>query len=199
MLLRLICSAAALMLSFNVFAADSAIVDFIACIQNSKYGQYENEQLESIHGQWASLIEETDKEIKTMQDKLQDQEYLDGLSADGEKELKMKMQNLVNDKIKYQNQLYQILQHAQYFIIQQISEQITKAAEQLASQKKFDILVRKDHTLYHKPHLEITESVITIMDQNFANDKSLSENSIKNQFPLPPKGIDTNATEEVKK
>lgn len=185
MFLRFVCICAATLISFSTFA-ESAIVDFISCVQNSKYGQHENEQLENIHGQWAALIETTDKELKGLQEKLQDQEYLDGLSPEGEKELKAKMQALVNDKIKYQNQLYQILQHAQYFIIQRISEQISKAGEKLSTQKKFDMLVRKDHILYHKPNLEITDEVITIMDQNFANDKSLSENSLQNQFPLPP-------------
>ncbi|MFA6502608.1 MAG: OmpH family outer membrane protein, partial [Parachlamydiales bacterium] len=98
------------------YAADTkamtGTVNFMTVITDSKYGKSEQEQLENIKKQWTKLIEETDKELQDVSTKLEDQDYLDGLSPEAEDELKAKKQNLLQDISKYQNQLYQILNQA---------------------------------------------------------------------------------------
>jgi outer membrane protein len=153
------------------------IVNFMTVITDSKYGKNEQEQLENIKKQWTTLIEETDKELKEISDKLEDQEYLDGLSPEAEDELKTKKQNLMQDISKYQNQLYQIMNQANYFFIQKMSQNITVASEKVAQDKKLDLVLNKEACFYTSPKIDITTLVITEMDKNYDNEVSKNEAS----------------------
>jgi outer membrane protein len=155
------------------------VVNFSTCISESKYGKKEQSQLENIKKQWTTLIEETEKELKGVVSKLEDQEYLEGLSPEATDELKLKYQTLSSDMSKYQNQLYQILNQAQYFFIQKISSQISKACEELAKQKNLNIIVNKEACFYTKKALDITPSTLKVMDKNFEKDEKLSKKEEK--------------------
>lgn len=164
------------------YAADTkamtGTVNFMTVITDSKYGKSEQEQLENIKKQWTKLIEETDKELQDVSTKLEDQDYLDGLSPEAEDELKAKKQNLLQDISKYQNQLYQILNQANYFFIQKMSQNISKASEKVAQDKKLDVILNKEACFYSNPKIDITTLVITEMDKNFESDSSKNEASM---------------------
>jgi len=177
------------------YAIDSraliGIVNFMTVITDSKYGKNEQEQLENIKKQWTTLIEETDKELKEVSDKLEDQDYLDGLSPEAEDELKAKKQNLMQDISKYQNQLYQIMNQANYFFIQKMSQNISVASEKVAQDKKLDVVLNKEACFYSNPKIDVTTLVIAEMDKNFdketsKNEKENSEKGVANQNAKPP-------------
>jgi len=154
------------------------VVNFTSCITDSKYGKNEQDQLEKIRQQWISLIEETEKEIKSIADKLEDQEYLDGLSPEAENQMKAKYQTLNEDIVKYQNQLYQVLNQANYFFMQKMTNSISKASETVAKDKKLQLMLNKEAAFYYAPEMDVTKSVIAQMDTNFDNDikeKKVSE------------------------
>ena len=153
----------------------SAVVNFSQCITDSKYGKYEQEQLEKIKGQWSTLIEGTEKELKELSEKFEDQDYLDGLSPEAEEEMKTKYRSLNEDMNKYQNQLYQVLNQANYFFIQKMSNNISQAAEMVAKEKKLDVVLNKEACFYCNPDMEVTSLVISEMDKTFENQK-ISEN-----------------------
>jgi len=167
--------------SQSLFAMDSraviGIVNFMTCITDSKYGKNEQEQLENIKKQWSSLIEETEKELNELTSKFEDQDYLDGLSPEAEEDLKLKHQTLNQDIMKYQNQLYQILNQANYFFIQKMTTNISKASESIASNKKLDIVLNKEACFYTNPKIDITDLVIKEMDKNFEKDTAKNENA----------------------
>ncbi len=56
----------------------------------------------------SSTLEKTDKELEEMAKKLQDQDYMDGLSPTAENDLKQKFQTLSQEFSRYQNQYYQL-------------------------------------------------------------------------------------------
>jgi outer membrane protein len=176
--------------STSCFAMDSrafiGIVNFMTCITDSKYGKNEQEQLENIKKQWTSLIEETEKELTEVNSKFEDQDYLDSLSPEAEEQLKIKQQTLQQDLGKYQNQLYQILNQANYFFIQKMSNNIAKASETIAQEKKLDIVLNKEACFYNNPKIDITALVIKEMDKNF--DKETAKNETekeKNAIAIP--------------
>jgi len=175
-ILLLICSSSA-------FAMDSklviGVVNFMTCLTDSKYGKNEQEQLENIKKQWSSLIEETEKELTDVNAKFEDQDYLDGLSPEAEEELKMKQSALHQDLAKYQNQLYQILNQANYFFIQKMSSNISKASESIAENKKLDLVLNKEACFYNNPKIDITDLVIKQMDQNFDKETAKNEQNGK--------------------
>ena len=99
-----------LCLSATVFANGSApigVVNFAACITESKTGQKEQEGMESMRKQMSSMIEDTEKELKELTAKFEDTEFLDSLSPKTEEEMKLKFQTLQEDLGRYQNQFYQ--------------------------------------------------------------------------------------------
>jgi len=173
---------ASLLLAGSTFAADNAligVVNFTTCITDSKSGKKEQENMENVRNQMASLIEDTEKELKEIAAKFEDTELLDSLSPKAEEEMKVKYQALQEDLGRYQNQYYQVLQHAQYQLIQKMSGNIAKAAETIAKQKNLDYVINKEACFYIRSDLDMTNAVITEMDKAFEVQaaKKLSENS----------------------
>lgn len=170
--------------STSAFAIDTrpltGVVNFMTCITDSKYGKNEQEQLENIKKQWTSLIEETEKELNEISAKFDDQDYLDSLSPEAEEQLKIKHQTLNQDIAKYQNQLYQILNQANYFFIQKMSNNISKASETIAQDKKLDIILNKEACFYNNPKMDITDLVIKEMDKNFDKETAKNETEKEN-------------------
>lgn len=174
----------ALLSSKSLFALDSkaivGVVNFTSCLTDSKFGKQEQQNLENIRKQMTSIIEETEKELKDISGKLEDQEYLDGLSPKAEEELKVKYQSLNEDMMRYQNQYYQVLNQANYQIVQKLSSTIAKASEKIAKEKNLSYVMNKEACFYYKPELEVTQLVIQEMDKSFELDqkaKKLSENA----------------------
>ena len=157
------------------------IVNFLTCVTESKYGKHEQEQMENLKNQWTSLIEQTDKELKSLTEKFKDQEYMDGLSPEAESEMKGKYKALSEDMAKYQGQLYQVLQQANYFFLQKMQAFISKASEKVATQKKLGIILNKEAAFYHKTDMDVTTSVVTEMDKNFDQDKKIADNKDKKE------------------
>ena len=170
---------ASLLLAGSTFAdnALTGVVNFTTCITDSKSGKKEQENMEAIRNQMASLIEDTEKELKELSAKFEDTELLDSLSPKAEEEMKVSFQALQEDLGRYQNQYYQVLQHAQYQLIQKMSGNIAKAAETIAKQKKLDYVINKEACFYIRSDLDVTNAVIAEMDKSFESAKKLSENA----------------------
>lgn len=167
------------------------VVNFATCITDSKAGKKEQENMETMRRQMASLIEGTEKEMKEISAKFDDAEYLEGLSPKAEEELKARFQSLQDDLGRYQNQFYQMLNHANYQMMQKISTTISKAAERIADERKLDYVMNKEACFYIRPNLEITKDVIGEMDKNFdleAKAKKVADNE---------EGLQINAGEET--
>lgn len=161
------------LLSLSLTAAESpliGVVNFAACITESKAGKKEQENMEAMRDQMSHLIKDTETELKEIASKFEDPEYLDSLSPKAEEEMKMKFQTLQEDLNRYQNQFYQVLNHANYQMIQKMSGAITKAAEIVASEKKLDYVMNKEACFYIRPDFDVTSSVISEMDKTFELD-----------------------------
>ena len=170
---------ATLCLGASAFANDNApigVVNFASCITESKSGQKEQGNMENIRKQMSSMIEDTEKELKEISTKFEDTEFLDSLSPKAEEEMKLKYQTLQEDLGRYQNQFYQVLQQAQYQLIQKMSGTIAKAAEVVAKENGLDYVINKEACFYIRSDLDVTNAVIGEMDKSFDTSKKLSEN-----------------------
>lgn len=179
-----ILSAAAVLfavVSGPAFAEDASligVVNFSNCITDSKSGRKEQENMENLRKQMASLIENTEKELREISSKFEDTEYLDSLSPKAEEDLKMKHQALQEDLGRYQQQFYQVLQHAQYQMVQKMSNTIAAAAEKIAQNNKLNYVMNREACFYIRPDLDVTELVVAEMDRAFdSTSQNLSENS----------------------
>lgn len=167
--------AAAGLCASTAFAAEESIIGMVnlaSCMSESKLGQQEQETLQNVQSQMISLMEDTDKELKEIEGKLKDADYLDSLSPQAEAELQAQREQLARSLGQYQNQFYQMMQQAQYQIYQKVLTNITKASEKIAKEKKLDYILNKEACFYIRPDLDVTNNVISEMDRSFDLDKA---------------------------
>lgn len=165
--------------SLSADALMTGVVNFTTCVTDSKYGKKEQENFESLRKQMATMIESTEGQLKEIAAKFEDTEYLDSLSPKAEEEMKIKFQTLQEELARYQNQFYQVLNHANQQLIQKINTSISLAAKEIAEKQKFDYVINKEACFYTRPGLDVTTLVIAEMDKKFdldAKSKKISDN-----------------------
>lgn len=166
---KLFILAAISLASLQLSAAEQkvGIVNFGSCIQESKLGKQEQNALETMRKQFVTLIEDTDKQLREMSDKLQDKDYLDGLSKEAEEQMKNKMGQLSEEMNRYQQQYYQFMQQSQHKILQTVANGINNAAEQIATAKGYNLIINKEMCFFYNPTLDITNEVVQAMDKHY--------------------------------
>jgi outer membrane protein len=167
--------------SSALFAGETTIgvVNFGTCFADSKFGKKEQENFENLRKQMTTLIENTDKELKEIIAKLED---ADSLSPKAKEELDAKRLGLEEEMGRYQNQFYQLLQHANYQMMQKVNNNISAAAEKVAKQKKLDYIINREMCYYISSDHDVTAAIVSEMDHEFDMEsakegKKLSENS----------------------
>ncbi len=162
---------ALLALSCGTLCADASskmgVVNFGTCATDSKQGKQEQASFEALKKQMGSLMEDTEKQLKDLSDKFNDKDYMDGLSPAAEEELKTKFRNLSEEMNRYQQQFYQVLQQANYKMLQNINQGITTASEKVAAAKGVGLVLNKEACFYYLSSLDITADVVKEMDKLF--------------------------------
>lgn len=147
--------------------AKEGIVNFANCVTDSKLGKQEQAAFEATRKQFFSLLEDTDKQIKDLNTKLQDKDTLEGLTPEAIKEMKDKVAQLGEELYHYNQQYNQFISQGQYRFVQNIMSGATRAAEKVATAKGFTTVANKDAYLYYSPSLDITADVVKEMDVTF--------------------------------
>ena len=140
------------------------IVNFTTCMTESKTGKQEQASFESLKNQMSSLLEDTEKQLNEITSKFNDPEFMDGLSPDGEEEMKTKFQMLNEETSRYQNQYYQVLNQANMKVVQSMSTAIQEAAEKVAKAKKISMVINKEACFFYtlvlmSPTLSLLSSI----------------------------------------
>ncbi len=156
--------------------ANIGVVNFASCITDSKLGKQEQASFEALKKQLSTLLEDTDKQLVEINNKLNDPEFMDGLSPEGEDELKNKFRMLNEELNRYQAQYYQVLNQANMRIVQLLSSNIGTAAEKVAKDKHLSMVVNKEACFFFATQLEVTNLVIDEMDRVY-------EQESKKQIP----------------
>lgn len=156
----------------NLSAAESkeGIVNFANCVTDSKLGKQEQASFEATRKQFYTLLEDTDKQIKDYNAKLQDKDTLDGLSPEAEQEMRAKVAQLTEEFYQYNQQYNQFISQGQYRFVQAIMSGAIHAAEKVAASKGYTKIANKDAYLYYSPSLDITADVIKEMDKTFEDE-----------------------------
>ncbi len=160
----------------------AGIVNFATCVTESKYGKQEQEAFESIKKQMGAYIEDTEKQLKEVANKLNDSDHMDGLSPEGTQELNAKFQALQEEMYRYQQQYNQLMSQAQYQLIQKINGYIQSASRSIAQKKKLDYVMNKEAVFFYHVDLDITNDVIAEMNKDF--DKNQKNQSNENQTSI---------------
>ncbi|MGE3954498.1 MAG: OmpH family outer membrane protein [Parachlamydiales bacterium] len=151
------------------------ILDFQQCVDNSKEGKEQGEQLKSIEAQLSSTIQETEKGLQEIIQKAQDPDYRDSLSPEAEREMLQRGQMLHGQLQEQRQQFYQIMQQAEMQVIQQLRVGVARAAGVVAKKYNLDLVLPENATFYFKSGMDITKDVITELDKQFDQDKKQKE------------------------
>ncbi len=163
-------------------AENFGVVNFANCISDSKLGKAEQVNFENLKKQLGSHLEGSEKELNELAGKLNDAEYMDGLSPEAEMELREKVRALNEDMMRYQNQYYQILNQSNMKIVQQISSEVATAAASVAKSQKKTAVLNKEACFFYDPSLDITNLVVAEMDKTFdQNAKKNAEQASKTE------------------
>jgi outer membrane protein len=147
------------------------IVDFANCVAESKVGKEEQSNFDNMKQQLGAHLEQTEKELTGLASKLNDPDYMDGLSPEAEQDLKEKIHSLNDELSRYQNQYYQVLNQANMKVVQKLNAKVNEAAEQVAKDKKLNLVLHKDVCFFSASDLDITSSVVEKMDKAYEKEK----------------------------
>ena len=145
------------------------VVDFKVCLESSKLGKLEQGRFEEIKKQMEASIEAKEKELNEMAPKFKD-EYIDTLTPEAEGELKEKFRRLSQELSQHQNQYYQLLNQANFQIVQKISDWIATASEKVAKDKSLDIVLNDEACFFVAPSYDISIDVVKELDERFAKE-----------------------------
>ena len=122
------------------------------------------------------MLGDTEKQLNEVAQKLQDQDYLDGLSPEGETELKGRFQALNEEMQRYQQQFYQVLQQANTKLVQTMASKINDASKSVAKDYKIPLILSKEAAFFYDEKFDITQVVINQLNEEFESDsKKLSQ------------------------
>ncbi len=159
----------------DLSAADKVIkvgvVDFKACVEKSKFGKKEQANFDALKKQMEGVLEEKEKALTEVSKKMNDPDYLDSLSPEAEAELKHKYRSLTQELAQHQQQFYQMLNQANFKIIQKITEEIGKASKSIAQAKGLDLIVHEESTFYFDKALDISNDIIKVLDTALLDDE----------------------------
>ncbi len=160
----------------------TGVVNFTTCVTESKHGKKEQENFESLRKQMSSMIENTESQLRELSAKFEDTEFLDSISPQKEEEMKNKFQALQEELSRYQNQFYQVLNHANHQMVQKISSAISIASKEVAEKNKLDYVINKEACFYIRSDLDVTTQVISAMDKKYELDQKNKKVSDNEEF-----------------
>ena len=146
------------------------MVNFKKCVEESKLGKSEQSLFEGQKKQMEQELEKKQKEIKDLAPKFND-EYLDSLTPEAEKELKGKFQKINEEFTEQQNQFFQAMDQSHLSRMQKIYDMTAKASEAVAKEKKLDLVLNDEVCFYHDKKVDgfdVTGDVIKKLDELFA-------------------------------
>lgn len=156
-----------LLLGTSLFGESLPIgfVNFKVCAEKSLHGKQEKSAFEAMKRQMSETLEKTDREISDLAKKLEDQEFMDGLTPTAQEEMKAKFQTLTQDFARYQNQFYQLMNQANIKVVQTLHQSVSTASEVVRERHHLAVILSEDSTLAVAGSLDLTEEVIAEMDQ----------------------------------
>ncbi len=161
------------------------IVNMENVFMETKLGKQEQASFETMRKQFATLLEDTEKQLRDLHEKLSDKDTLDGLSPEAEAEMKNKFAQLSEEMNRYQQQYSQFLQQGQQRLVQSIFGGITQASEKLAAAKGYTMILNKQACFYSAPTLDVTTDMIKEMDKNFEEEAKKQAAAAPAATPAP--------------
>ncbi|MBQ8499038.1 OmpH family outer membrane protein [Chlamydia sp.] len=145
------------------------IVNLRRCLEESALGKKESAEFEKMKTQFSNSMAKMEEELSSIYSKLQDDDYMEGLSESAATELRKKFEELSAEYNTAQGQYYQILNQSNLKRMQKIMDEVKKASEIVRVQEKLVALFNEDIILSIDASADKTDAVIKILDDSFQN------------------------------
>jgi outer membrane protein len=152
-----------------------AILSFTNCITESKLAKKEQEALNALIKQYTPLLEDSEKQIKELREKIQDKDFMNSLAPEAETALKEQWFQLNDTLNRQRNEFDFILQQNKGLAMQTIAKSAQEASKQVAQEKNIVLVLGKDACFFSAAELDITEEVIKKMDAAFEESNKTSK------------------------
>jgi outer membrane protein len=150
-----------------------AIVNFKHCLENSKLGRQEQSRFDEIKKQMETQLEDKEKQLNDLAPKFKD-DYLDTLTPEAEAELKNKAKTINQEFYQLQNQYGQLMNQAQFQIVQKLTDWIAQASSKIAKQKSIDIILNEEACFSVSPNYDISKDVVKELDTMLSKDEKVT-------------------------
>lgn len=161
------------LVSSPAFAASSTstigIVNLRRCLEESALGKKEAAEFEKMKKQFSNNMGKMEEELSSIYSKLQDDDYMEGLSESAATELRKKFEELSAEYNTAQGQYYQILNQSNLKRMQKIMDEVKKASEIVRVQEGLSALLNEDVVLAVDASADKTDDIIKILDDSFQN------------------------------
>ena len=161
------------LVSSPAFAASSTstigIVNLRRCLEESALGKKEAAEFEKMKKQFSNSMGKMEEELSSIYSKLQDDDYMEGLSESAATELRKKFEELSAEYNTAQGQYYQILNQSNLKCMQKIMDEVKKASEIVRVQEGLSVLLNEDVVLAIDASADKTDDIIKILDDSFQN------------------------------
>lgn len=161
------------LVSSPAFAASSTstigIVNLRRCLEESALGKKEAAEFEKMKKQFSNSMGKMEEELSSIYSKLQDDDYMEGLSESAATELRKKFEELSAEYNTAQRQYYQILNQSNLKRMQKIMDEVKKASEIVRVQEGLSVLLNEDVVLAIDASADKTDDIIKILDDSFQN------------------------------
>ncbi len=156
----------------------TGIINFTTCITESKYGKQEQEAFDQVKNKMIALMNDLEKQLKEIAEKLQDSEYIDSLSPEAEQETKSRFQALNEELGRYQNQYYQVMSQANMKFIQVMNTHVSSASQIIAKKENLSMIFKKEACFYCDPNQDMTILAISEMDKKFEQESKVEKRKV---------------------
>lgn len=143
------------------------VVNFKKCVEQSKLGKQEQGNFEGLKKQMETVLEEKEKTLTSLADKLSDPDYVDSISPEAETDMKRKFRALNQEYTQQQSQYMQTLNQMNFKVVQKMSEVISKVTGDLAKESHLDLVLNEEGCFFYAPELDFSDKVIEVMDKQF--------------------------------
>ena len=161
------------LVSSPAFATSSTstigIVNLRRCLEESALGKKEAAEFEKMKKQFSNSMGKMEEELSSIYSKLQDDDYMEGLSESAATELRKKFEELSAEYNTAQGQYYQILNQSNLKRMQKIMDEVKKASEIVRVQEGLSVLLNEDVVLAIDASADKTDDIIKILDDSFQN------------------------------
>lgn len=153
----------------NQVYADLGVVSLKRCLEESALGKKETEDFENMKQQFTTSAAKVEEELTALYTKLQDEDYMEGLSSTAAEELRKKFEELSAEYNTMQSQYYQMLNQTNMKRIQVLVDAVRKASEIVRQREGLEAILNDEAVLAILPSADKTTDIIKVLDASFAN------------------------------